>query len=355
MEKSTKIPLFRRCVIQNFPFIEEDFDALTDYGLLCKVVEYLNKVIDQTNLNSEQVKAIQDWIETLDLQDEVDAKLDEMVEDGTLMELINPVLQSLTTVNYIFPKFWNGQGSSDCSLIKSPNKVSMFDASSASRYTYVKQMLIDNEIDHIDVLVISHYDGDHYGGVQSLIQDGYLDTDSIVYLPCIPDTYGQDYIDAANECKGWLDDANIPYQYPTEGQKVNIDSDADLEYQFANTTKSVIDNYSTKWTNNASMCCFIRQKDVYSFISGDAQYIVYKHLYEDLGYPKQPVSLYKLSHHGYEYETNINFVEQLHPKFGVLSMQGIEPVTEVGTCYTAECSILQNLGSELYACYDNDD
>ena len=38
------IPFFKRFVIQNFPFIEEDFDALTNYQLFCKVVEYLNKV-----------------------------------------------------------------------------------------------------------------------------------------------------------------------------------------------------------------------------------------------------------------------------------------------------------------------
>ena len=50
--KESKIPKFRRCVLQNFPFIEEDFDALTDYGLLCKVVEYLNKVIEVGKLHN---------------------------------------------------------------------------------------------------------------------------------------------------------------------------------------------------------------------------------------------------------------------------------------------------------------
>ena len=31
-------------VLQNFPFISEDFDALTYYQMLCKVVGYLNKL-----------------------------------------------------------------------------------------------------------------------------------------------------------------------------------------------------------------------------------------------------------------------------------------------------------------------
>ena len=95
MEKTTKIPLFRRCVIQNFPFIEEDFDALTDYGLLCKVVEYLNKVIEQTNATSTQVEElsaafntlkdyVDNYFDNLDVQEEINNKLDDMAEAGTL-------------------------------------------------------------------------------------------------------------------------------------------------------------------------------------------------------------------------------------------------------------------------------
>lgn len=109
MEKSTKIPLFRRCVIQNFPFIEEDFDALTDYGLLCKVVEYLNKVINQTNINSEQVEAlstsfnqlkeyVDHYFDNLDIQEEINNKLDEMAEAGTLATILDKL--PLTDLNF---------------------------------------------------------------------------------------------------------------------------------------------------------------------------------------------------------------------------------------------------------------
>ena len=33
---------FIGCVVQNFPFIEESIDGLTQYDLLCKIVEKLN-------------------------------------------------------------------------------------------------------------------------------------------------------------------------------------------------------------------------------------------------------------------------------------------------------------------------
>lgn len=57
-------------VLTNFPFIEEDFDALTDYELLCKLGEYVNKVsynqkiIDENN--KEIVKAIEELKEYVD-------------------------------------------------------------------------------------------------------------------------------------------------------------------------------------------------------------------------------------------------------------------------------------------------
>ena len=41
--------------LTNFPYIEKDFDALTDYGLLCKIVAYLNKVIENQNTQNESI------------------------------------------------------------------------------------------------------------------------------------------------------------------------------------------------------------------------------------------------------------------------------------------------------------
>ena len=103
--ENTKIPKFRRCVLQNFPFIEQDFDALTDYELLCKVVEYLNKVIDNENILTESqanlinqfniLKAyVDNYFANLDVQEEINNKLDQMAEAGTLQEIIAEYLDS---------------------------------------------------------------------------------------------------------------------------------------------------------------------------------------------------------------------------------------------------------------------
>lgn len=85
---------FKMCIIDNFPFIEADFDAITNYQLLCKVVEYLNKVIANENEQNKAIKEIQDFLNNLDLQDEVDNKLDEMAESGELQEIIASYLNA---------------------------------------------------------------------------------------------------------------------------------------------------------------------------------------------------------------------------------------------------------------------
>lgn len=118
MAWNTKIPHFRRFVLQNFPFIEEDFDALTDYQLISKVVEYLNKVITSQNeviqqmidvtANFEQLESlfnqlkdyVDHYFDNLDVQEEINNKLDEMAEQGVLADIISQYLNSVAVFGY---------------------------------------------------------------------------------------------------------------------------------------------------------------------------------------------------------------------------------------------------------------
>lgn len=116
MSWNTHIPKFRRFVLQNFPFIEEDFDALTDYELICKVIEYLNKVITSqnevvselesfetnitnnfnnlVNLFNELKSYVENYFDNLDVQEEINNKLDAMADDGTLQEIVGQYLNA---------------------------------------------------------------------------------------------------------------------------------------------------------------------------------------------------------------------------------------------------------------------
>lgn len=94
-----KMTPFKWFVLENFPFIEEDFDSLTSYGLWCKLKEYFDKVKNKTNETGSQVENltnafiklenyVDNYFKNLDVQDEINNKLDIMAIDGTLTSLI---------------------------------------------------------------------------------------------------------------------------------------------------------------------------------------------------------------------------------------------------------------------------
>ena len=92
---------FRNWVLQTFPFLEDDFDALTDYELFCKMIEYMRKSLEHIKSYDEQFedfdKRLNDlatYVYNLNIQDAVDNKLDEMVEDGTLQEIVADYLNA---------------------------------------------------------------------------------------------------------------------------------------------------------------------------------------------------------------------------------------------------------------------
>ena len=99
-QKPTKILTpFKLQIIQSFPFIEADFDAITNEQLLQKVVDYLNKVIENSNNVTENTtnlynafveleNFVNDYFDNLDVQDEINNKIDDMVTSGKFSEIV---------------------------------------------------------------------------------------------------------------------------------------------------------------------------------------------------------------------------------------------------------------------------
>lgn len=97
-KKFFELTPFKMQVIQSFPFIDEDFDALTNYELLCKVVDYLNKTVSNVDLLNDEIQEFRDYFNTLDVQEEIDNKLDKMAESGELGEIISRYLTPIIEV-----------------------------------------------------------------------------------------------------------------------------------------------------------------------------------------------------------------------------------------------------------------
>lgn len=95
---------FKWFVLENFPFIEADFDALTNWQLFCKLGKEMNKIINSENVLGNQVEeltnafiTLQNYVDNyfanLDVQDEINNKLDEMAESGQLADIIAEYIQ----------------------------------------------------------------------------------------------------------------------------------------------------------------------------------------------------------------------------------------------------------------------
>lgn len=79
-------------------------DSLSYYELLCKVVDYLNKTMTDVTVLHDEFVQLQNWINTyfdnLDVQSEINTKLDAFAKDGTLSNLIKPFI--VNNANPIF-------------------------------------------------------------------------------------------------------------------------------------------------------------------------------------------------------------------------------------------------------------
>lgn len=111
----TNLTPFKWYVLENFPFIEADFDALTNWQLFCKLGKEINKIINSQNKVGSEMETlsqafidlqnyINNYFSNLNVQEEINNKLDEMAESGVLEQIISAYLQissilSFDTVN----------------------------------------------------------------------------------------------------------------------------------------------------------------------------------------------------------------------------------------------------------------
>jgi len=84
MSNYQKIPLLNICSLNNFPFIEADFDAVTYYQLLCKIVDSVNSTITLTNNLLDEYEEMEDeYTRLIALVNELQTRLDTIQEELT--------------------------------------------------------------------------------------------------------------------------------------------------------------------------------------------------------------------------------------------------------------------------------
>ena len=334
-----KLPPFKFFMLQNFPFIEAVFDDITNYELMCKIVEYVNKIAKNTNEMGQEVQNLIDWFNNLDVQDEVDTKLDEMAEDGTLAEIINEELFNeldekidnniIKTNNneflltdeckIYFP--YRGTNASDSAVILNSNKVIVIDVGHNAGLLIT--WLGNKGITHVDYIIVSHYHSDHIGGysgegIITLLNDSLCDDTTVVYLPHKDIDWSQvtasdknQLMIAENAIKSECTTLGITYIEPDNNDVLELSDIADIK--FLNIGASFYSSYyglSRNQYNNFSMCCELRHNNRYVLFTGDiyvpAEANITPYIHE--------IDILKAPHHNLEQISSEIFLKKMTTK-----------------------------------------
>lgn len=305
-----KLTPFCLCMYTNFPFIEETFDSMTNYEMLCKIVEYLNNVIYNTNtVTDNQINLCNAFVElknyvdnffnNLDVQDEINNKLDEMAEDGSLANAIAPYItnaisrtyntvldmqQDTTLLEGMFCKtlgfFQVGDGGSSYYKIKDNLEANNSNIIAISNNLFAEFININNIINYKQFGIHQDSETDDYQNLQNLIDYassnkiskiiGNLAHDNSLYM-CISQTlHIPAYFNIENLFLKSLPDGNYTNNYMISINSTNVENpDNTAPSSTSNYLKNVkLLNYNNniiKTNLNGIYCaCNIKIQDLYT-------------------------------------------------------------------------------------------
>lgn len=192
-----------------------------------------------------------------------------------------------------------GQG--DSILIQTPgNKTILVDGGPQEAGKKVTSYLKDLEIDTIDLVIATHPDFDHIGGlipimknfkVKQIIDNGKLH---------LTKTYAQ-YM---NEIRK----QDIPKKVAKEGQKIKLDSKLKIE---------VLNAYESQKNNNQSAIVLkISYKDIDFLLMSDVEMEQEKKLLKKSNIQSEII---KVAHHGSDTSTSLPFLKHVSPKVAILT------------------------------------
>lgn len=294
------LPPFRAWLASNIPAVYDN--TMSYYDELTSLIKYLESVVlPAVNENSQSVtelaqlykelkEFVDNYFENLDVQEEINNKLDVMAEDGTLTRLIGHYLDS--QVKVWIPKLTLGGGLHVIEFNEGEQtKLAIVDFGnySASYYNDLTYKLLSKGYSKFDYAFVTHYHNDHVGSLMYLLDDPRFDfADCHFYLPPTPDwdsfTGGGQYM-PTNEANiiAKLESENIAYTKATNETEIEVLTstinfyNADVN-DFATYYDILIPNTISESPNevtnynNFSMCIQITHKNKRLLFTGDLEH-----------------------------------------------------------------------------------
>lgn len=378
---------------ENFPYT--DFHAL-NLDWIIKIVKECKTLSGETAVGLDDLKKyVNQYFSDLNLQNEVNNRLDEMAADGTLENIINQDLFSdldnkisaveneVTAVSENIGKlkdayckvtyltlyaglsalvdFYNGTNHKymliDGGTNNNQNFPFYYSGAAAfpkndAQYTY--DSIISRGIRHLDYAIVTHFHDDHIGGIGWAIKNKLLNSDSVIY-------YGG-YIDSAkvDNSTGQFTHAlgyqqefaslcaanSIPTMALTSSTKLEING---TELTFKNCSDEYNYIYSISPTNPNYFSAIILFKfgDIYHMVSSDIPPEIQAHI---VAWCKK-VNVLQTPHHMSDTVLSMDFAKTVNPDVFLNSYgEGVFAICEK----SAWRSVIRELMAKSYNTRYND-
>lgn len=346
-EKVTNI--FPRFMCKVLPLAFDE--SMSYYECICALLKKVNECINTLNNNSDSVTELQnkyielkDYVDNyftnLDVQEEINNKLDSMVTDGTLDALIQNYFDKLENVQFITNGFIPNSYSQDIHIIKYNNKNILIDTGSDLNYNAIKDFIDSLNIIHFDYVFITHYHGDHMGNLKKLIELNYINNNTEVYMPVEVTKFNIE--DNIADFKAFFSEYNIKYQVPTNDTKIKIKN---LDISFYNCNPVVSDEIYNYY-NECSVNILFTHRNITALYTGDCDGETFKYFYENKILCNK-INLFKMGHHGINQFTNTDFLLQIAPDYAIQNV-GILDFQKNNISISEQGSILKNLNTKIY-------
>lgn len=239
------------------------------------------------------------------------------LEDGSLgYDKLSAVAKKFLEDNakIIFMEVSGTDGGNCTVVITKHGKVVMLDSGFSQMYDNIKAQLAENNITRVDYFLLSHYHGDHFGNIASMVQDGYIDNNTICYLPR-----------RTNDTDWNTNDDNIRLIL-ADMEKIVYSSDTPLEvdgftFTFFNCDASDYADYEAESITNMNVycvCTYVEYKEFTLLMTGDCTDAGLVH---SEPYFKK-VDILQVPHHGYRSDasSDLLLLTETRPDYAVVFM-----------------------------------
>lgn len=237
-------PFKRLCVtVGNLP--TSYIESMSYYECLTYFMKFLeNQVIPAINVNAEVVKELQDFVanyfDNLDVQEEINNKLDDMAESGQLAEIIGEYINSSAVLGFnTITDMKNAENLIDGSFVKTFGLNSLNDGK--GEFYKIRTLTVDDTVDEVNIVSLNTSET----LIAEKINNYYLDE---IYKNCFYEeiTYSSNRVDGTDY---YL--TTIP-KYDNDGNIINLYVD---KYTGAidNSPNKYAQKNLTSFTSNAAL------------------------------------------------------------------------------------------------------